>query len=111
MTTKELHAKLYPHAAAKQEYIICAAIHVDDELSWLHQPENITTGIVLCGWRHDNIWYNWIQLSTGKTRRTVHLGFLTSKNRFVNRKEAAAIAFDAGQIPEPSECLLSDDLY
>ena len=38
-------------------------------------------------------------------------GFLTSDDRFVNRKEAGQIAFDAGQITKLTECLFSEDLY
>lgn len=38
-------------------------------------------------------------------------GFLTSKGRFVDRKEAAKIAFSAGQISDQKEELYSEDLY
>lgn len=38
-------------------------------------------------------------------------GFLTSKGRFVDRKEAAKIAWDMGQIPEQVEELTSEHLY
>lgn len=38
-------------------------------------------------------------------------GFLTSKGRFIDRKEAARIAFMAGQIPEPANRLISEDLW
>lgn len=39
----------------KTEYVMCAAIHVDDGESYSYQPYNIDTGIVLCGWRHPGI--------------------------------------------------------
>lgn len=38
-------------------------------------------------------------------------GFLTSKNRFVLRMEAAWIAFKAGQVSERKRTLYSEDLY
>lgn len=38
-------------------------------------------------------------------------GFLTNKNRFVDREEGAIIAFDAGQIEKEKETLYSEDLY
>ncbi len=40
-------------------------------------------------------------------------GFLTNTMRFVNRKEAASIAFKAGQIDkiEPDQILLSEELW
>jgi len=112
MEERELHTKLYPEAAAKPEYIICAAIHVDDGLKHQHQPKNIKTGIVLCGRRHHNIIYNFNALVFGKLKsKDENQGFLTSKDRFVDRKEAGEIAFAAKQIPEPTKCLFSEDLY
>ncbi len=40
-------------------------------------------------------------------------GFLTNKYRFVNRKEAASIAFQAGQIDslEPEQALISEEIW
>jgi hypothetical protein len=38
-------------------------------------------------------------------------GFLTSFNRFVDRKEGAEIAFNNGQINEKVKNLYSEDLY
>jgi hypothetical protein len=36
----------------EKEYILCAAIWFDDGKEYRLQPKNITTGLVLCGWRH-----------------------------------------------------------
>lgn len=109
-TAEELHAKLYPEAAAKPEYILCAAVHLDNGTKYQHQPINIESGIVITGRRHHNAIYletllGWCQY--GK----IHDGFLTSKDRFVDRKEGANIAFAVGQITRDSECLVSEDLY
>jgi len=38
-------------------------------------------------------------------------GFVTSDDRFVDRKEAGEIAFKAGQIKKLTERLFSEDLY
>jgi len=38
-------------------------------------------------------------------------GFLTNKNRFVDRKEGAQIAYRSGQIEELKETLFSEDLW
>ena len=38
-------------------------------------------------------------------------GFLTSDDRFVNRKEAAQIAYNTGQVKELHEILISEHLY
>jgi hypothetical protein len=84
------------------EYILCAAIWYKEFTceSELHlrmkgmQPFNIDKGIVICGWRHGNC----IAVTKATTGlRTVTLaidgvgehtqGFLTSKNRFVDRYE------------------------
>lgn len=44
-------------------------------------------------------------------RRTETPGFITTQNRFVDREEAAEIAFSAGQIASPKTELHSEDLY
>jgi len=38
-------------------------------------------------------------------------GFVTDKGDFVNRKEAAKIAYECEQIPSPKRILFSEDLY
>lgn len=38
-------------------------------------------------------------------------GFVTSKGRFVNRMEGAAIAFKSGQISKDTNILFSEDLW
>lgn len=69
------------------------------------QPYNIDKGIVICGWRHGNC----IAVTKATTGlRTVTLavdgvgehtqGFLTSKNRFVDRYEGMKIASMSGQV-------------
>ena len=39
----------------KKEYILCSAIWFDDGNKHAHQPLNITSGVVLCGFRHCSI--------------------------------------------------------
>lgn len=99
----------------KQEYVVCAAIwykelaaEAQDHLRIRGmQPYNVDQGIVICGWRHGNC----IAVTKGTTGfRTVtkaedgvgnHVaGFLTSKNRFLDRHEAMKLAFEAGQVEE-----------
>jgi hypothetical protein len=43
--------------------------------------------------------------------RTERQGFLTNTDRFVEREEAAQIAFEAGQIKQHKIVLYSEDLY
>jgi len=103
---------------SKPEYIICAAIHFNDNKEHPHQPRNIKSGFVICGRRHHNCYVissllngesitGYMNEVNGKAIQ----GFLTSKDRFVGRKEAGAIALDQKQITNETNCLFSEDLY
>ena len=101
----------------KGEYILCAAIWFDDGNKYPHQPKNIDIGLVFCGYGHANI-FQQIGGTMGERRdlgiREREQGFLTSKNRFVDRKEAAKIAIKCGQIEKVKyfkDKLDSCDLY
>ena len=96
----------------KQEYILCAAVHYDDKYAYQHQPVNINTGFVLTGRRHHNCFITLkIVYSEVMFKGEMEQGFLTSYDRFVNRTEAAKIAFKAKQIDKEIDLLLSEDLY
>ena len=103
------------NALFKPEYIVCAAIYVDIEQKFVHQPSNIAHGFVVCGLRHCNCYNAPIHAGFGKSKLheigSLKDGFLTSKNRFVDRKEAAVIALSAKQIKAPVEVLCSEDIY
>ena len=107
------------------EKILCAAIWYKDlELKRPevleprgYRPYNITEGIVFCGWRHSNCLYQMVAiigLAQHQAGDEVQ-GFLTNKNRFVNRIEGLEIAFDAGQLinldKQREGMLFSEDLY
>jgi len=99
------------------ERILCAAIWYNDGKKHVHQPINIETGFVICGRRHHNCIGIADIFGLKITRKDVQ-GFLTSKDRFVDRKEAVPIARSADQIIEPhlqksidDEILFSEDLY
>lgn len=104
------------------ERIICSAIWYMDLPTQTHRPKNIDSGIVVTGLRHCNC------IDTVKTLsdlRTVKLapdgvgehiqGFLTSDNRFVDRKRGAEIAWRMKQIKDEGRAnpnkLYSEDLY
>lgn len=98
-----------------KEYILCAAIWFDDGKEYAHQPKNVKTGLVFCGWRHGCIFP---QIGgTVKERQDLLIfekeqGFLTNENRFVDRKEAAKIAIASGQITDvDNNYLFSEDLW
>lgn len=100
------------------EYILCSAIWYKDLPTQNLLATNIEKGIIVCGHRHAHI------IATVKALaelRTVRLGadsvgeteqgFLTSKNRFVSREEAAIIAFSTGQIAIEKQTLYSEDVW
>lgn len=98
----------------QKEYILCAAIHYQDGKEYPHQPKNVKSGIVACGRRHHNCITTLAFLLGDKY--DVHFiakgdGFLTSKDRFVSRKEGAKIAYKAGQIDKEQRTMFSEDLY
>jgi len=101
-----------------KEYILCAAIWYKDQqqLPSVYNPRNITTGVVLCGYRHSNIigqCVGLLNLPQSKMGSYVQ-GFLTSKNRFLDREKAAKLAFECGQVEKlqyMSDELFSEDIY
>lgn len=108
---------------AEDEYILCAAIWYKDipikkKIASYARPINIGYGLVFCGHRHPHCIYTMVSVTGLRSvenavdgvGRYVQ-GFLTSKNRFVNRAEAAIIAFKIGQIKEYTSQLHSEDLY
>ena len=99
------------------EFILCAAIWYKEQPTAKFLPANITIGIVIGGYRHPHCIHTFVAL-TGK--RSVapecgeyQQGFLTSTNRFVDRKEAALIAVIANQVnvTKVGKELYSEDLY
>ena len=100
------------------EYIACSAIWYDDGIERIHNPRNTKTGIVACGLRHCNcflilseIYKELDYIKNNKNGDKTIQGFLTSRNRFVDRKEGMEIALAAKQIPETKKELYSEDLY
>jgi hypothetical protein len=106
-----------------EEYILCAAIWYKDLPTQRLLPKNVDKGIVVCGYRHGHCID--IMRSLGTLRSVTfgpdsvgenEQGFLTSKNRFVERIEAAEIAVRQGQVQSdllinPLIGLFSEDLY
>ncbi len=105
----------------KQEHILCSAIHYNDGRKHVHQPVNIKVGMVVCGLRHHNCFYTLYEMSKRRFlfwtwhdlsyKKNCVQGFLTSNNRFVDRKDASTIAYMAGQIKERLAKLHSEDLW
>ena len=97
---------------SNKEFILCAAIYINDGLKHESQPENIEVGFVICGRRHHNC-YQTIKDLTGQTpnerignlinsmsesEHRRHQGFMTSTDRYVDRREGFQIAKANNQI-------------
>lgn len=105
-----------------KEYILCAAIWYKEiplkKVIPSVLPKNCDRGLVVTGHRHGQCMWT-MGCLTGLRSVTFaedgvgehEQGFLTNTNRFVNRQEAAEIAFEAKQTENKKETLYSEDLY
>lgn len=102
----------------EEEKVICAAIWYKNFPTPVQGVRNIDQGVVLCGHRHAQI--------IGQIKSIINLrtatyaidgtgefeqGFMTSKNRFLTRAEAAKMFIEAGGKPDFDTRLFSEDLY
>lgn len=96
----------------KIEKILCAAIWYMEAPNALHQPVNIDRGVVISGYRHGSIIAAMGSFGEPTRLSKTVQGFLTSKNRFLDRSEALELVKQTGQcIPEYNDELYSEDLY
>jgi hypothetical protein len=95
-----------------KKYIICSAIYFDDNEIHPSQPNNIKTGLVVCGLRHHNCFSIANLIFKHHEYKGVQ-GFVTSDNLFLNREDAYKYAIENGQIKKDliRNVLTSDDLY
>lgn len=106
-----------------KEYILCAAIwykelplkRPDILEPFGFRPYNVKEGVVVSGWRHGNCIYQVVAITGLRSVLTEAgenvQGFLTSKNRFVDREEAGRIAYEAGQTETLITTLYSENIY
>jgi hypothetical protein len=113
-----------------KEFILCAAIWINDNQVHEQQPKNIEIGFVICGRRHHNCYqtitdlkgdvdeyFKSLNMSEDDYRK--HQGFITSLDRYVNRREGFKIAKANNQIQfglsATENCddsiLISENLY
>jgi len=97
------------------ERIICAAIwYKEIEPRAYHRPINTPGGVVLCGHRHPHI-ISQLNAMTGKRHGNIGNykdGFLTNKNRFVDRIEGGKMWVSNGnKLKFHPTKLFSEDLY
>lgn len=98
----------------KPEQVMCAANWYPELPTPHYNPSNIDKGIVFSGVSHVHCLHQMVAM-TGKRQSEVKEvdGFLTTHNRFIDRKEAAKIALEQGQIKKlrySSTDLFSEDL-
>ena len=68
-------------------YILCAAIHFDNDIVYPHQPINIMSGFVITGRRHNNIFITLKYLNIDRFELGDSIqGFITNDNKFVDRR-------------------------
>lgn len=95
-----------------EERIICAAIWYKDFSKPIHSVVNVDSGVVMCGYRHGYIMGQFKALTGSRTPLHNHVqGFLTTKNRFIDRIEAHKLFVSYGGVPEFKNELYSEDLY
>jgi len=110
-----------------RERILCAAIYVDTGNP--EPPRRSSTypetGIVFAAWRHGDCFTSlnaWAERLSDEERDAIETiqehqlngrnqGFLTSQGRYVDRQEAADIAWRAGQVDRKLTSLISENLY
>ena len=103
------------------EKIVCSAIWYKELSGQIHKPINIDSGIVVCGFRHIHCielvktlsGFRSVRNGENSVGKTIQ-GFLTNKNRFVDRIEAYEIAKNMNQLNDRVHnkgFLYSEDLY
>ena len=103
-----------------KEYILCAAIWykeipIKKDIPHNVRPINCDRGLVFCGYRHAQCMYTMVSVTGLRSVETevgeYVQGFLTSKNRFVDREEGAEIHIANGHTIDFENRLFSEDLY
>jgi len=96
------------------EHVMCAANYYNDETDHEYQPYNIDKGFVIGGWRHPCIGQAYMSANKEAKRwDNCTQGFLTDKNRFLDRSEALELVKENGQLTKPiiGGELTSEDLW
>jgi len=96
-----------------KERILCAAIWFKDGKKYDMQPVNIDSGYITTGYRHGECYTHVLIFEADVEKLKKTSGFLTSKNRFVDREEGFKIAKDVNQLIDSNAgpILISEDLY
>lgn len=77
----------------------------------VHAAIRSNSGMIILGKSHANCFYTLRNIGDDYSKKADDQGFMTSKGRYVQRDEAAKIAFNANQIEKPTPYLFSEDLW
>jgi hypothetical protein len=107
--------RLEAHLAnGETEYVMCAANYYNNGQDHLYQPYNIDKGFIVAGWRHPCCGQSYMAANpTALVWDDCIQGFLTTKNRFLNRSEALELVLETKQLTKPllGGVLTSEDLW
>lgn len=93
--------------------IVCSAVVFTELPNNGVQLYGVEKGLVLTGMRHHHCYATLKMLQICKVNNVGNTieGFITSFGRFVDRVEAAEIAYNCGQIDEKINVLFSENLF
>lgn len=111
-----------------KEYILCAAIYINDGIKHDQQPKNIDIGFVITGRRHHNCYQTIKDITSLSPNQAIgnlisslsedeirkHQGFITSLDRYADRRglENNQIQFGLTASENGEESILiSENLY
>ena len=94
-----------------RERIVCSAIWFKTEEEHPHQPKGRWGGLTIYGRGHHQCYHIAYLISKDLKKLPHEEGFLTSHNRFVDRREASSIALLAGQVKSYKKQLFSEDIW
>lgn len=78
----------------------------------IHAAVKSEIGIkIFFGKCHADCFYKGQNMGIRMSGKAEYQGFLTNKGRYLNRSEAAKVAFEQGQISRPTSHLISEDLW
>ena len=86
-------------------------MHIVSSAIKFRETTNSPYWYVICGKRHCDCFETMFNYKIVYDKLSHVQGFLTDTNQFVDRYEAAEIAFNAKQISEPLSILYSEDVW
>lgn len=76
-----------------------------------HAAVKAENGMILLGKSHADCFHQAKNTGIEMSQKALDQGFMTSKGRYVTRRDAAFVAIEAGQVRHGIEILFSEDLW